>query len=159
MIMTGKKCLFIAVFVLAVCALTAPVYADQSGAQNAISSAQNNIKDCYKAVRQAETAGANTDQLLATLNGAADLLSKAQLAYSGKDYDAAYNYAAQCQSQLGDFVSQANTAKVNAGGHVGGLLFEALSLGVSVGLICAGVAAWVVLGKKQRRNNYPTASI
>jgi hypothetical protein len=159
--MDNIKKMLLSVFVLAVCALLAiaPVYADQDSAQNAISSAQSNVKDCYLAVRQAEAAGANVDSLLVSLNDAAGLLSKAQLSYSGKDYDTAYTYAVQCQSQLGDLITQANVAKVNANGNAAGLVFEALSLGLSVGLVCAGVAAWVVLGKKQGRSQYTTASV
>jgi hypothetical protein len=146
--MNKKKILLINALVLAVCTLAAPVLADQSTSQNAIFTAQNDLKNCYQTVRQAGAAGVNIDPLVATLNNASDLLSKAQIAYAIKDYDAAKNYATQCQGQLSDVVSQANEAGTNAF-SIGGFLFEALSFCISVGLVCAGVAATIVLSKKQ----------
>lgn len=154
-----NKVVLVVVFVLVICAFcVTPVLADQGGAKDAISSAQDTIKNCYRAVREAETAGVNVDSLTSKLNGAANLLSNAQLAYAGKDYNAADNYAAQCQSQLGDFVLQVNSVKANASGN-GGALFVVISLSVSVGLVCAGIAAWVVLGRKQRRIMHTTTPV
>ncbi len=154
-----NKALLVVFFVLVLCALrVTPVLADQGSAQSAISSAQDTIKNCYEAVREAETAGANVDLLTSKLNDAANLLSNAQLAYAGKDYDAANNYATQCQSQLGDFISQVNSVKANTNGS-GRVLFVVLSLGTSVGLVCAGIAAWVVLGRQQRRIMHTTTPV
>jgi type II secretory pathway pseudopilin PulG len=154
-----NKVVLVVVFILVICALyVTPVLADQGGAKEAISSAQGTIKNCYRAVREAETAGANVESLTSRLNDAANLLSIAQLAYAGKDYNAADNYAMECQSQLGDFILQVNSVKANANGS-GGTLFIVLSLGASVGLLCAGIAAWVVLGRKQRRIMHTTTPV
>ena len=130
-----------------------PVFASQGDAQNAISSAKNTVKNCYEAVKQAESAGANVDSLMATLNNAAGLLSKAELAYAGNDYASAYTYATQSQSQLGDFTSQASALTANAQANdTQNFVYVILSVVGSVGILCTGIAAWVISGRKKRGN-------
>jgi hypothetical protein len=58
---------------------------------------------------QAESAGANIESLMITLNEVADLLSKAELADAAKDYGAANNYASQSQSKLKGLTGEAAT--------------------------------------------------
>jgi hypothetical protein len=89
--------------------LPSSVLADQSGAANAISSARNQLVDCYAAAEKAEAAGANITTLTGTLNEAGLLLSQAELAFSNGDFTSAQNYAVQSQSRLTDLVSEAST--------------------------------------------------
>lgn len=66
-----------AIICVATAWFAAPVFADQDSAQAAINALQNRLKTCYGAVEQAEAAGANVNSLMANLNDAAGLLSKA----------------------------------------------------------------------------------
>ena len=158
-IFKGSVIVFFAVFLVATI-FVSPVFADQGGAQNAISSAKNTIKNCYDAVKQAESAGANVDSLMVTLNVAAGSLSKAELAYASNDYDSAYTYATQSQSKLGDFTSQATALTANAHANATqNLVFTILSVAGSIGILCAGVAAWVVLGRRERRNFHGSSTV
>jgi len=150
---------FLTVF-LVVAIFVSPVFANQGGAQNAISSAKNTIKNCYDAVTQAESAGTNVDSLMITLNDAAGSLSKAELAYASNDYNSAYTYATQSQSKLGDFTSQATVLKENAQANATqNFVYTILSLAASIGILCAGVAAWVVLGRRERRSFHGSPTV
>ncbi len=149
---------FLAVFLVAAM-FVSPVFAQQGSAQNAISQAKNTIQTCYDAVKQAESAGANVDSLMVTLNDAAGSLSKAELAYASNDYNSAYTYATQSQSKLNDFTGQATALKENAQANATqNLVYTILSAVGSIGILCAGIVAWVVLGRRQRRsiNGSPT---
>ena len=150
---------FLTVFLVAAI-FVSPAFADQGGAQNAISSAKDTIKNCYDAVKQAESAGANVDSLMATLNDAAGSLSKAELAYASNDYDSAYTYATQSQSKLNDFTGQATALKENARANATqNFEYTIFSLAVSIGILCAGVTAWVVLGRRERRSIYGSPTV
>ena len=94
------------------------------------------------------------DFLVATLNDAASSLSTAKFAYAAGDYDAAYTAANQCQSKLSGFIAQADALKEGADmadiqNFFVTLLFSVFSLAVFGG----GAATWVVLYKRERRNN------
>jgi hypothetical protein len=129
-----------------------PVFADQNSAQTAIISAQNNLKTCYDAAKQAQTAGANVDPLMAALNDAAGLLSEAQLAYASNDYNSAYNYATQSQTTLNGFISQATALQQNANNNDNQNFMTLVSSVIgSVAILCVGIAAWVTLNRKQRK--------
>jgi hypothetical protein len=78
-------------------------------AQSAIHSAKNALRDAYKAVLLGESAGTNVESLMITLNEAADLLSKVELADAAKDYGAANNYASQSLSKLNGLTVEAAT--------------------------------------------------
>jgi len=133
--------------------LVAPVFASQDSAQTAISQAKVSLRTCYEAVSRAESAGANVSSLMVTLNGAADLLSKAELAYASNSYDAAYTYATQSQSTLGDFETQANTLTLDAQANAQqNTIFVYVSGIAGLGILGAGIVAWVVLGRAKRRN-------
>jgi len=99
---------------LFVTAMMAPVWAEQEGAQSAISSAKNTILTCYRAAREAEAAGANITVLTAMLNQAGSLLSQAEFAYATSDFDTASNLASQSQNVLTNFVGEANALKETA---------------------------------------------
>jgi hypothetical protein len=132
--------------------LASPVFADQNGAQTAIISAQNNFKNCYDAVKQAQAAGANVDPLMAILNSAAESLSEAQLAYASGDYNSAYTYATQSQSELNSFLSQATALKVNADNADNqNFIIFVLSIIGSIAVLCVGIVGWLTLSRKGRK--------
>jgi hypothetical protein len=142
--------ILIAIFVFGVF-FASPV-ASQGSAQNAIISAKNTITQCFNAVQQAESAGANVDSLMTTLNQAAGSLSKAELAYSSGDYATAYSAASQCQSQLGGLIPQANTSQQNAeAARAQNFMFNLLSLVLAFSVLCAGIGVWIILNKRERR--------
>ncbi len=102
------------ILLLFVTVVASPVWAEQSNASTAISSAKNRILDCYNAAKEAEAAGANITALAATLNEAGSLLSQAELAYAANDFSTAVNFAVQSQNVLNGFVGEANALKETA---------------------------------------------
>ncbi|MGD6852626.1 MAG: hypothetical protein ACQCN6_11255 [Candidatus Bathyarchaeia archaeon] len=132
----------------------------QGSAQAAINSAKDSLKNCYSAVSEAEAAGANVDDLMATLNDAASSLSTAELAYAGGDYDTAYNAASQCQSKLNDFIPQTNALAESARSEsTQNLVFIVFLALLSLAVLAAGLGAWFVLGRRERRNMHGTGKI
>ncbi len=101
---------------LSVTALSAlsGVWAQQVDTSSAISAAQSRLVQCYDAARVAESSGANISQLTLRLNSAGLLLSKAQLAYSNGDLGSSQSLAAQSQSELADFISDAQSLQASA---------------------------------------------
>lgn len=102
----------IALFVFLVVFATivgSPVWGQADAA--AISSARNTILNCYSAVKEAETAGANITLLVSTLNEAGSLLSQAELAYATGDFNVAFNLASQSQNTLANLIGEANTLR------------------------------------------------
>lgn len=89
-------------------------HADQTAAAAALSSAKAQIATCYRAAEEAESAGANITTLVAVLNDAGHLLSRAEYAYSISDFDSAQNFAVQTQTLLSNFVAEANVLKESA---------------------------------------------
>jgi hypothetical protein len=137
-----------------------PVVASDGGAETAVSSAKASLKTCYDAISRAESAGANVESLMVTLNDAAGLMSKAELAYASNNYDSAYQYAKQSQSTLGDLESQANALASDAQAHQKqSQAFTSLSAIAGLGILFAGVFAWAVLGKQQRRLNFGASTV
>jgi hypothetical protein len=149
-----KTCATAFLIILLITAIfSSPVSADQESAQTAISSAKTTIKSCYDAVNEAETAGANIDALTVTLNDAAGLLSKAELAYASNENDSAFDYANQSKNKLNDFIPQATALKGTAIKNQNqNFITIVLSLMVSVAILCVGTAAWIVLNRKERKN-------
>jgi hypothetical protein len=150
----GLKTFVITVIILFITTalFASPVFADQNSAQTAIMSAQNNLKTCYDAAKQAQAAGANVDSLMVTLNDAAGSLSEAELAYASNDYNSAYNYATQSQSKLNGFTSQASALQQNAINNDNQNFITLVSSVIgSVAILCVGIAAWVTLNRKQRK--------
>jgi len=132
----------------------------QGTANSAINSAQNALKNCYDAVAQAEAAGANVAKLMAQLNDAATSLSTAQLANAAGDYGAANSAASQCQSKLGGVIDQANALTSNAkASSTQNMLFIILLSLFSLGLLGVGIGAWVILGRRERRNLHGSREI
>jgi hypothetical protein len=123
--------------------------ATQIDAGSAIASSQNLLANCYYAAKGAEAAGANITALQVVLNTGGASLSNAELAYSNGDYNLAANYANQCQSELSNFVSEANALKAS------GEQQQSYSLLIFVGSIVgalvvvgAGYVVWLLLKKK-----------
>jgi hypothetical protein len=126
--------------------------ADQTEATAAIASAKEQILTCYQAAKDAEEAGANITALVAVLNDAGTLLSRAEFASSMSDFDTARDLAVQSQSTLGDFVSEANTLKETATQQRNQdfLINVAGSLAGAFAVVGAGVGTWIFLKKKTR---------
>jgi maltodextrin utilization protein YvdJ len=124
--------------------------ADQTDAAAATASAKEQILICYQAAKEAEEAGANITALVAVLNDAGTLLSRAEFAYSVSDFDTARDLAIQSQSTLGDFVSEANTLKETATQQRNQdfLINVVGSIIGTFAVIVAGFAAWLFLKKK-----------
>ena len=135
---------------LFVTVLASPVWAEQSSAGTAISSAQNTILNCYNAAKEAEAAGANITAIVATLNEAGTLLSQAELAYAANDFDAAFNLAVQSQNALSDFIGEANTLKENAlqQQNQDFLINVVGSIIGAFAVIVAGGVVWLLLKRK-----------
>ncbi|MCW4029150.1 MAG: hypothetical protein NWE92_05835 [Candidatus Bathyarchaeota archaeon] len=127
------------------------VAASEGSAQSAINSAKATLRTCYEATQQLEDSGANVEALTQTLNDAAALLSKAELAYAAESYDDAANFATQSRTQLNGFEAEVNTqAEATQQANTQGVLVMLVSLVSSVALLGAGFAIWISLGKKQR---------
>ncbi len=126
------------------------VSATQTDADAAISSAKNLLLSCYNAAREAESAGANITVLQNTLDTAGTMLSRAELAYSNSDYDAAVNYANQCTNSLNHFTAEANDLAAT-GTQQRNQVFLITVVGPIAGtfaLVGAGFAVWFLLKKK-----------
>jgi hypothetical protein len=128
----------------------------QPVAATAIASAKEQILICYQAAKEAEGAGANITALVAVLNDAGTLLSRAEFAYSVSDFDTARDLAIQSQSTLGDFLSEANTLKETATQQRNQdfLINVVGSIIGTFAVIVAGFSAWLFLKKK-----YETAGV
>jgi hypothetical protein len=87
---------------------------DQSQAQAAVANADGGLASAYVAVAEAEQAGGNVTQLVASLQVAGGLLDDAHDAYRLGDYDAAYSSASNCSSEVVGIASQAANLKVQA---------------------------------------------
>ncbi len=150
----------LAAVILSVTLLVGPVSADQGSAQNAINQGKNTLKKCYTAISAAESAGANVTSLMNTLNGAAETLSKAELAYSSRNYDSAFTYASQIAGKLSGFESQAETLRQTAIASTSqNELVTSALLAASIALTCAGVAVWIILNRRERRSSYGSVSL
>ena len=79
------------------------VYAQQDAADEAISLARQQLLICFEAAAETEPAGADVSNLAIVLNEAGDSLSKAELAYSAGNFEAAEVYAIDCREQLDGF--------------------------------------------------------
>jgi hypothetical protein len=124
----------------------------QDEAESAIQSAEDAVLDCYKAVFEAEKAGANVSSLLQVLNEAGWLLSKARVAYYNGDFNSAYEYAAKCTQKLDGRVDEANRLKLEAE-NARRMDFLVNYVGSSVGavaIVVGGYAFWVFLKRREK---------
>jgi hypothetical protein len=117
MLSTRCKRAFLAVSVLIFLIVANPFCAfalTEDDARSAVVAAENRIADCYRAVADAEKAGANITGLLNTLNEAGELLSNATLAYSMGDFDSANDSAVRSQAKLDGFVAEVDALRESA---------------------------------------------
>jgi hypothetical protein len=145
-----KASVAIAIPLLLIATAPFPIWAQQTDAATAISSAKNTISTCYTEAEQAEAAGANITVLVGILNDAGVLLSRAEFAYATNDFDTALNLAVRTQNTLKNFVGEANTLQQTATQEQNqGLLINVVGsiVGTFV-IIVADYAAWLFLKKK-----------
>lgn len=137
---------FLVVFLLFMCSHVA----GQSDAASNISAAKVELSNCYASVKVAEAKGANVTGLIATLNDAGELLTRAELAYLAKDYDSAADFAQQSKDKLDGFNQAANSLKADAM-QSGNVVFfvDALLVAIALVIFCVGIAVWVALRSKQ----------
>jgi 3-phosphoglycerate kinase len=112
MVFHVKSALMFAALILIVSSCSTQFYVfgiSENDAKDAITEAEKNIVLCYDAVAEADAAGANVTTLMATLNEAGALLSKAELSYKTGDFDSAINFTSQSQDKLNGFVMEAET--------------------------------------------------
>ena len=121
-------------------------------AESAIQSAESEVLNCYRAVSDAEKAGANVSSLLHVLNEAGSLLSRARLDYNNNDSNSAYNYATNCSEKLDGLIDMANNLKLEAE-ETSRLDYLVNYIGSSVGAVAiavGGYAVWVFLKKRKK---------
>ena len=129
-----------------------PFARGQGNAASAIDSARRTIQNCYEAVKEAESAGANVSTLMRTLNLAADQFSKAELAYVAQDYNAANAYASQSQNTLRGFIDQASALQRSVSEkNLQDTGVNTLLLLAAVAVFVSGLSAWLVLYRRERR--------
>lgn len=145
---------FLVVFVL-VFAVPFCVFAvgERDAAEAAIGDAEGVIVECYGAVVEAEGAGANVTDLLAALNEAGWLLSRAHLAYETGNFSLAVSFAEQSRARLDGFVGGAEVLKKSAA-ETGYWDFMVNVVGSAVGavaVVVGGFAVWNFLKRKYDR--------
>jgi len=136
------------------------VLASQENAQVAIIAAKKAILNAYGAVAQAESTGADVKSLIAPLNEAAVLLSKAELSYAGKEYDLAYSYAKQSQGKVVGVSQQASELQQDTLIATSQSdLHTFLTLAAAVSFLFAGIGVWAFLNKQEKRRSHETTLV
>jgi hypothetical protein len=105
---------FLVVLMLAFFVVCAPfcVFAvDEAEADYSIAEAEERVVVCYRAVADADGAGANVTGLLGVLDEAGLLLSRADLAYMAGDFDSAFDFAVESREVLDGFVVEADALR------------------------------------------------
>lgn len=122
----------------------------ESDAVSAIDVAEEKIVLCYNAVAEADAAGANVTALLATLNRAGELLSKAELSYRMGDFDSAVSYAGQSQDELDGFVVEAEalSERVAYEDYLDFLVTFGGSIAGTVAVVGGSFVVWQFLKKR-----------
>jgi hypothetical protein len=87
---------------------------DEAEAGAAVSDAEERVVVCYRAVADADGAGANVTGLLGVLDEAGLLLSRADLAFVTGDFDSAFNLAVESRGVLDNFVVEADALRDDA---------------------------------------------
>ena len=114
--------------------------ATEGEALDAVVAAEEMTVTCYRAVVEADGAGANVTVLLRRLDEAGELLSKAELSYGRQDFDSAFDYSSQSVNKLTGFVAEAEVLEETA------VQEHYLALLITVGGSAAGVVAVVCCG-------------
>ena len=147
-----KAIITLSLILLAVSTFLPLVHADQAAAAAALASAKARIATCYRAAEEAENAGANITALVAVLNDAGLLLSRAEYAYSISNFDAAQDLAAQSQSLLSNFVAEATVLKETAvAQRTQDFLINIVgSTAGTFAVLGVGGALWVALKRREK---------
>ena len=155
MLMRNIRCwsVFLVALVLTFSVADTPFCAfavDEADAGAAIAVAEDRIVVCYRAVADADEAGANVTDLLLTINEAGDLLSRAKLAYKMGDFDSAVDFAVQNQEKLDGFVVKADALKETAvqKGYWDFMVNVVGSMVGAVVVVCGGFVVWFLLKRK-----------
>ena len=144
---------FLVVFVLAFFVVSCPfcVFAfDGVEAGSAIAVAEERIVVCYKAVADADEAGANTTALLANITEAGWLLSRAELSYKMDDFDSALYFADQSRESLNGLDIEADVLRKDAM-QQRYWDFMVNVVGSAVGavvVVCGGFVVWFLLKRR-----------
>ena len=109
--MSKSGCAFVILSIFAIFVFASPALASESDARSSIGVAEGRVVVCYRAVAEAGKAGANATALLAVMDEAGWLLSRAKLAYKMGDYESAQNFAVQSQGRLNGFVEEADSLR------------------------------------------------
>lgn len=119
----------------------------QSGVESEISLAKEELLECYKTVKNVEANGGNVAGLIEILNSAAQLLTRAELAYLAKNYSLALSLAGQSRTRLsGD--AKASLVQNDALNNVNLSLYTDALLAISsFAVFCVAIAVWFALGK------------
>lgn len=152
MLMRNIRCwlVFLVALVLTFSVADTPFCAfavDEADAGSAIAVAEGRIVVSYRAVSGADEAGANTSALLAVLNEAGLLLSRANLAYKMGDFDSALDSANQSQERLNGFVAQAVVLREAAlqQRYWDFMVYVVGSIVGTVVVVCGGFVVWFFL--------------
>ena len=123
---------------------------DEADAGAAIAVAEDRIVVCYRAVADADEAGANVTGLLLTTNEAGDLLSRAKLAYKMGDFDSAVGFAVQSQEMLEGVDVEAGVLRENAlqQGYWDFMIYVVGSIVGAVVVVCGGFVVWFLLKRR-----------
>jgi hypothetical protein len=120
-----------------------------SEAKSALENAQDTVIADYRAVRDAETKGANVSGLVLILDDAGALLSEGYLAYEKSQYDLAADYAQQCQQKLQGFTVESSVLTQNAEQQsLRDLLVNASSIVGTTVVVCGSLLIWSYLKRK-----------
>ncbi|MEM3697165.1 MAG: hypothetical protein QXQ94_06665 [Candidatus Bathyarchaeia archaeon] len=124
----------------------------QSEAESQIQLAEEEVLNCYRAIYEAEKAGANVSDLLNSLNEAGWLLSQAKHAYNRGDYDLAFSLANQSLTELEGFIEKANSLRMSAE-QARFFDFMVNFVGSAVGalaIVVCGYGVWLSLKKREK---------
>ncbi len=100
---------------LTILVLSASIFISKMFASNLVDTATTSIEiadnalvSAYQAILETERAGADVSNLLVQLNDAGDILAKAHIAYTLKDFEDATSFANACYYIIEDVKSQTN---------------------------------------------------
>jgi len=126
---------------------------DETDVRSSIAATEENIVVCYRAIADADEAGATTTALLAALNEAGELLSRADLAYKMGDFDSALDFANQSQERLNGFVAQAVVLRETAvqQRYWDFMVYVVGSIVGTVVVVVGGFAVWFFLKRRYEK--------
>lgn len=129
----------LAIMVLSVCLLSVQIAGAQTNPAGAkLQLATNAVSQAFNAVSDAEKAGANVTDLINRLNGAADLLAKAEIAYNMGDSNSASAKADGVLPIAQEVRASAQAAESTASANAQFGFWSAIGLSVGVGCFCFG---------------------